>query len=330
MKEITIRANEADQRLDRFVKKYLPEAPLGMIYKYLRTKKIKVNGRKVEQNYRLQVGDRVQFYLDVALETLQEERAIYHYAPEFTVVYEDEHLLAVAKPAGLLIHPDEAGPQNTLDQQVLSYLVKNGSYDPEQEATFTPAPSNRLDRNTSGLVLFGKDYPALQALNEMIREQGVEKYYLALVVGVMQQGRELKGYLQKDEQSNQVTILTEKVEGALPIHTRYEVVERFAHFTLVEVELITGRSHQIRAHFASIGHPVVGDPKYGRERVNRQARGDWGLQRQFLHAYRLRFAQPAEPLEYLAGREIVAPLPDELAKIVDQLRLSKDVKGISR
>lgn len=322
MKEIRIRENEADQRLDRFVKKYLPEAPLGLIYKYLRTKKIKVNGKKVEQNYRLQVGDCVQLYLDVAPESLQEERAIRHYAPEFTVIYEDEQILVVAKPAGLLVHPDQAEPQNTLDRQVLSYLVKNGSFDPTQEVTFTPAPCNRLDRNTSGLVLFGKDYPSLQALNEMIRTQQIDKYYLALVKGVMNQGGELKGYLKKEEATNQVTILPGMTEGALPIHTRYTIIERWSDFTLVEVELITGRSHQIRAHLASIGHPIVGDPKYGLDAVNRRARGDWGLQHQFLHANRIRLTQPVEPLTYLTGREFSAPLPGNLAKIVDKMRLS--------
>lgn len=328
MREIVIRENEADQRLDRFLKKCLPEAPLGTIYKYLRTKKIKVNGKRAEQNYRLRIGDRVQIFLEGAPDVLPEARVIIHYPPEFAVVYEDEQILVVGKPAGLLVHPDEAGPQNTLDQQVLSYLVQNGSYDPARERTFAPAPCNRLDRNTSGLVLFGKTYPALQALNAMIRGQMVEKYYLALVAGVMEGEQELKGYLRKDEQTNQVAILTHEAEGALPIHTRYRVLERYHKLTLVEVELITGRSHQIRAHLQSIGHGIVGDPKYGEDGWNRRARRDWGLKHQFLHAYRLRCGRPVAPLDYLAEREFMAPLPRDLAKIIEQLRLSQNEKVI--
>lgn len=319
MKEIRIAENEADQRIDRFVKKYLPEVPLGMIYKYLRTKKIKVNGKKVQQNYRLQLGDRVMFYLDTAVENHQVQRVIQHYPREFGIVYEDEHLLVVDKPAGLLVHPDEAGPQNTLDQQVISYLISSGAYCPEEEKTFQPAPSNRLDRNTSGIILFGKDYATVQALNEMIREQRISKYYLALVKGQLPEGRELKGYLVKDERTNQVSVSQEKENGSLSIHTRYRVQQSFREYTLLEVELITGRSHQIRAHFASIGHPIIGDPKYGDVRVNREVRQHWHLKSQFLHAYKVVFDRSLPPVGYLTGKAIIAPLPLEMQKIVEQL-----------
>ena len=329
MTEFRISANEAEQRIDRFIKKFLPDAPLGLIYKYLRTKKIKVNGGKVQQNYRLQVGDLVEFSIGIAVEELHESRELRseiirqyaQFTQEFEVIYEDENILAVNKPAGLLIHADEAGVQNTLTEQVLAYLIKNGSYIPEKEVTFTPAPANRLDRNTSGLVLFGKNYLALQALNNMIREQMIAKYYIALVVGTMSGNQELQGYLLKDEEANQVQIFPIERSGALPIHTRYRVLGTAQSFTLLEVELITGRSHQIRAHLASIGHPVLGDPKYGNPEINRQMKKRFKLPFQFLHAHRLVFTKTVQPLADLTDRIIVAPLPEEMQNITKSFNL---------
>lgn len=335
MKEFRISANEADQRIDRFIKKFLPDAPLGLIYKYLRTKKIKVNGGKVQQNYRLQEGDVVEFRSEVAVEELNESRTarkteqaerLLESPQEFEVAFEDANVLAVSKPAGLLIHSDESGPQNTLADQVLAYLIKNGSYQPAKETTFTPAPCNRLDRNTSGLVLFGKNYPALQALNEMIRNQMVEKYYLALVAGTMDNDSELKGYLSKDEEANQVKIYPTERPNTLAVHTRYRVLGTSEGFTLLEVELITGRSHQIRAHLASIGHPVCGDPKYGDRAVNLRLKRECGVRYQLLHAYRLLFTRTVQPLEYLQKCEIKAVFPVELQKAINYFKFPMNRK----
>lgn len=317
MKEIRITENEADQRVDRFVKKFLSEAPLGLIYKYLRTKKIKVNGKKAKQNYRLQIGDQIQFLLDVNIEEFQTDQEIEHYEREFGICFEDQHLLIVDKPSGLLVHSNRKGSQNTLNQQVLSYLVKTGSYDPKVEKTFVPAPSNRLDRNTTGIVLFGKDYRTQQGLNEMIREQMVAKFYLTLVHGNVEKDQELQGFLYKDQEKNQVQVLDTEREGSLPIHTRYRVQKRWRKYTLLEVELITGRSHQIRAHLSSIGHPIVGDPKYGDFRVRLPK--EWGLSSQFLHAKQIVFNRTIDPLKYLEGKVISAPLPDNLKRILKHL-----------
>ncbi|AZR72772.1 hypothetical protein BBF96_04810 [Anoxybacter fermentans] len=319
MKEVRITENEAKQRVDRFLKKYLPKAPLGLIYKFLRTKKIKVNGKKVKPNYRLQPGDMLQFHTDIDLDQFFEKIKFKYYDREFGIIYEDEHLLIVDKPSGLLVHSNHSGLQNTLNMQVLSYLIKKGEYKPELKTTFTPAPVNRLDRNTSGLVLFPKDYLSQQALNKMIRKRMIDKYYLTLVVGDLNQEQELKGYLYKDKKLNKVKILDYNKKGSLPIHTRYQVLKRFGKFTLLQVELITGRSHQIRSHLASIGHPIVGDPKYGNKRINKQVKEKWGLKYQFLHAYRLNFTRTIEPLKYLQNREFLAPLPENLRKIENQL-----------
>ncbi|MCK4260014.1 MAG: RluA family pseudouridine synthase [Halanaerobiales bacterium] len=320
MQEIRIGENEAAQRIDRFVKKYLSKAPLGLIFKYLRTKKIRVNGKKVKQNYRLKVGDMVQFNKTIELEDLVRapiKKDLTKYEQQFGIIYEDEHLLVVDKPSGLLVHSNRPGEQNTLNRQVLSYLIKNGIYNPEKEKTFVPGPSNRLDRNTSGLVLFGKDYPTQQTLNEMIKNHYVNKYYLALVYGELKQNRELKGYLTKDKSSNVVMISKNKTEESLPIHTRYRILEALNGFTLLEVELITGRSHQIRAHLSTIGHPIIGDPKYGNDRINQEAKRNWNLHRQFLHAYCLTFTKAKKPLDQLP--KMIAPLPHDLEKLRDRL-----------
>lgn len=317
MKEIQIMENEAGQRIDRFIKKFLPEAPLGLIYRYLRTKKIKINGKKAKQNYRLQIGDHVQFYLDVNIKEFQTEREIQHYERQFRICYEDQHLLIVDKPAGLLVHSNRKGAQNTLNRQVLSYLVNTGSYDPKVEKTFVPAPSNRLDRNTTGIVLFGKDYRTQQALNEMIRRKMIDKFYLALVHGTVQRDQELQGFLYKDQTKNQVQVLDTEREGSLPIHTRYRVQKRWRKYTLLEVQLLTGRSHQIRAHLSSIGHPIIGDPKYGD--LNERIPNEWGLSSQFLHAEKIVFHDPIDPLKYLGGKIVQASLPNSLQQILDQI-----------
>lgn len=322
MTEIKIRENEAEQRIDRFVKKYLADAPLGLIYKYLRKKKIKVNGKKVAQNYRLQVDDIVQFDASIRLDEFTETQEYSYYTQEFAIVYEDEHLLVVNKPAGLLTHKDRAESQNTLNSQVISYLIKKSDFSPAEEVTFKPGPSNRLDRNTSGLVLFAKDYQSQQALNEMIKTRMVDKYYLALVLGQVQQDSELRGYLYKDQQTNLVKIYNESIEGSWPIHTCYRVLAKHAKFTLLEVRLITGKTHQIRAHLASIGHPIVGDPKYGSKQVDNLLKSiGINLTRQFLHAYRIIFTDTIQPLNYLKKKEIKISLPDDLKQIENHLLL---------
>lgn len=318
--KLQITANEADQRLDRFLRKYLSKASLGLIYKFLRKKDITVNGEKVKENYRLKIGDIVHFNKYVRVDDLIEVEVPEYYDPEFDVVYQDQRLFIVDKPSGLLVHANQKGSQNTLNTQVLSYFIDKEIFDPEEELTFTPAPSNRLDRNTSGLVMFAKDYQTQQALNQMIKERRIDKYYLALVKGkVEEQVQELEGYLSKDEYNNQVKVFDEEREDSLPIHTRYRTKKVGEEFTLLEVELITGRSHQIRAHLASIGHPIVGDPKYGDQGINQLVKDKWGLNNQFLHAYKLVFRDPIKPLTYLTQCQFEAKLPEKLDQIAEKI-----------
>lgn len=323
MKEIRITQNESGQRVDRFVKKILSRVPLGLIYKYLRKRKIKVNDRRVQPNYRLQIGDKIQFDSQIKLIDYDYQKQFPQYGQNFSIIFEDERLLLVDKPAGLLVHADRPGFQNTLTRQVLTYLIRNKVYQPERELTFKIGASNRLDRNTSGLVLFAKDYPSQQALNTMIREKRVEKYYLALVNGEVKQNLELKNYLKKNQQTKRVEIYKSQQTGSWPIHTSFRIIQRFSQFTLLEIKLITGRPHQIRAQLAAINHPILGDPKYGNNNINSFFRKNnkLYLNRQFLHAYRLIFINPLEPLLYLKGKEFKTSLPADLQLIENYLML---------
>ncbi len=339
MIRLVITENEQQQRLDRFLKKYFRNAPLSRIYKMIR-KDVKVNGRREKEDYQLQTED------EVVVHVSEEEAGLLSKKPEtvkakrqFRIVYEDENLLLVEKPYGLLIHGDRTEKKNTLANQVIDYLIEAGSYVPQRERTFVPSPVNRLDRNTTGIVIFGKNNLALQCLNQMLRQRNcIEKYYLTVVKGTLREELHLRDYLQKDGASNQVSILggsaiareihTGGRQGnetgtnqadAKEIETRAKPLAWGKGFTLVEVHLITGRTHQIRAHLSSAGYPVIGDEKYGEPALNRKLQREFGLFGQFLHAYRLRFAQALPPLEYLEGREFSAPLPPLLQAIRQQL-----------
>jgi 23S rRNA pseudouridine955/2504/2580 synthase len=262
MKEIRITENEAQQRLDRFLRKYLPEYKLGDIYKLFRNKKIKVNSKREKENYMLQLGDLVQLYIAESVQTEQKQSISKQEAAPakpIEVVYEDENLLLVNKPFGLLTHPDSPGDRDTLIDRALYHITQQEGFVPSP--TFTPSTCNRLDRNTGGIVVVAKNYTALKSANKLIRDRGIKKLYLCVVKGVIAEAGEVKNYLLKDEASNRVEILSESEEGAKGVHTKFKPLADNKEYTLMEVELITGRPHQIRAHFASIGHPIVGDVK---------------------------------------------------------------------
>lgn len=318
MKEIIIGTNEAGQRIDKFLRKLWPQSTLGQIYKLLRTKKIKINGKKVPPSYLLVMGDKLEIYsagqeastprkITISLESVS----------PLAIIHEDNNLLLVNKPAGILVHPANPQDQHTLIQQVLAYLYQKGEYNPQKELTFTPAACNRLDRNTSGLVIIAKNFPALQILNEMIRLGKIAKYYQGLVKGQIHKKGEIKGYLLKDHQENKVDISSVKKEGSKEIHTVYRPLDANSQYTLLEIQLITGRTHQIRAHLASLHHPLIGDSKYGSKKINDYFLQNFQLKHQFLHAYKLVFTVAPAPLEYLNSKTFIAPLPTEL----DQIRV---------
>lgn len=285
MKELLIGPNDAGQRLDKFLSKAFPSLPASLLYKYLRLKRIKKNGARAHADDRLCEGDLLQLYInDELLEAREQQTAPLKIRPNLQVVYEDDNLLIVDKPAGLLVHSDDKESYHTLIAQIQAYLYQKGEYDPTRENSFAPALCNRLDRNTAGLVVAAKNAAALRDLNEIIKTRQMKKTYLALVCGTPQPPEAtLTGYLVRDREAARVTVLRHPAPGAKSIVTRYRVLRSGHGLSLVEIDLVTGRTHQIRAHFSSIGHPLYGDGKYGKTGRGQSPRY------QALCAYQIRF-----------------------------------------
>lgn len=320
MKEIKITQNEQNQRLDKYLMKYFNKAPKSFVYKMLRKKRIKRNGKKAEGGELLLEGDTLQLYL--AEETMQdfmEQKEVPVAKRHFGIVYEDDDLLVVAKPAGLLTHPETATDRETLIDQILYYLYEKGQYTPDAQSTFTPAVCNRLDRNTSGIVIAGKTLRAVQAVNAAIKNKHLEKYYLTLVSGVIDQAGEIDLYLSKDESRNQVRTSTTEKAGYRKALTKYRPVANTADMTLLELQLITGKTHQIRAHLQAIGHPVLGDRKYGDAVANTALKGKFAISNQCLHAQRIVWKEKEGLLAYLYGKEMKAPLPKQMQAVCDTM-----------
>lgn len=317
MKEIVITSNEAGQRFDKFLKKYLKEMPLSGIYKSIRKKQITVNGNKASEKYILNEGDIVKFNMEIDDVKKEQNMDFLDVSYDFSIIYEDENLLIVNKKPGILVHPDE-GREATLTHEVLSYLYDKGRYIPSEEKTFTPSPCNRLDRNTEGLVIFAKNYEALKAVNESIREGGIEKYYTTMVKGRLADGT-YRGYIVKNPKTNKVTIHNEYVKNGKEIVTRVINNESIGIFSHIDIELITGRSHQIRAHLASMGNPLVGDPKYGDNKTNSFFFNKYGIDSQMLIAYKLTFKNCPGKIKYLEGKTIAMPIPQLFKKIKKDL-----------
>ena len=303
MKEIIIQPNDAGQRLDKFLTKAYPNLPQSMLYKSIRKKDIKLNGKRCEISTRLQEGDRLTMYLkDEFFQTAPKEHDFLKAPKRISVVYEDENIMLLDKQPGLIVHPDETYHFDSLIARVQHYLYDKGEYDPERENSFAPALINRIDRNTGGIVMAAKNAETLRIMNQKVRDRELVKLYLCVVCGRMEQREAtLTGYLEKNESQNRVYISTKPSPGAKSIKTRYRVLQEKRRYSLLEAELLTGRTHQIRAHFASIGHPLAGDGKYGTNARNKET----GFPYQALCSYKLKFAftTPAGLLDYLNGRE---------------------------
>lgn len=302
MKTITVQKNDAGQRLDKFLTKAFRSLPVSLMYKAIRTKKIKCNGKRCEISTRLQPGDVLTLYLPD--DVLEESAPVYDFltaSRRLDIVYEDDRVLLLNKEAGLLVHPDDKEYRDTLLLRMQRYLYEKGEYIPEKENSFTPALVNRIDRNTSGIVIAAKTAEALRILNAKLKQREIHKYYLCIVHGRMEKPEALlEGYLEKNEAQNRVYISDRAKEGALSIRTHYRVLEARGSLSLLEIELLTGRTHQIRAHLASIGHPLLGDGKYGTNALNKGT----GFRKQALCSYKLAFdfRTPAGELDYLNGR----------------------------
>jgi len=316
LNKISITSNEANQRLDRFLRKYLKDTSLSEIYKMLRKKTIRVNGVKAAENYRLSEGDVLEIYYDIK-EPVNE--SVKESSRDFSIIHEDENILIVHKPSELILHPDIRHRENTLVDQVLYYLYEKGEYNPEKEKTFRPAAVNRLDVNTGGIVLFAKNYPSLQNLNTMIKERYIEKYYICVVKGNMEGQREVKAYLAKDEKINKVKVSEQELSGSKVIHTRFSTIRCSGQYSLLEVNLITGRSHQIRAQLASLNHPIIGDMKYGDKEENAYFKKEFNLSSQFLYAYKVHFNRAEGNMDYMEGLSFTSKLPPLYNKVIQKL-----------
>ncbi len=303
MKTVIIGTNDAGQRLDKFLSKTFPNLPMSMLYKSIRKKDIKCNGKRCENSTRLKVNDVLTLYLKD--EFFQKEAKEYDFlkAPaKLNILYEDCNLMLLDKKPGLIVHPDENYHFDSLIARIQHYLYDKGEYRPEQEASFAPALINRIDRNTGGIVMAAKNAETLRIMNEKVKQREIDKYYLCIVHGHMpKQEDTLKGYLEKNENQNRVYISQRSTSRAKSIYTRYRVLEEKSAYSLLEIELLTGRTHQIRAHLASAGHPLAGDGKYGTNTINRTN----PFRYQALYSYKLRFSfqTPAGILDYLNQKE---------------------------
>jgi len=320
MKKIIVDENHAHQRIDKYLKKLLCQAPPQLIYKMLRKKDVKVNGAKVKENYIVQEGDVVELFLyEDKFQEYTKPQTILDLKIEFDVLYEDDNILVVSKPAGLLVHEDINENMNTLDHQVLTYLYQRGEYEPEASLGFTPGPVHRLDRNTSGIVIFGKTMKALQDLNEMMKKRHcIEKTYLTICKGYMPSS-DLIGYMKKESDQSLVKVVSKNTPDALMMHTIVENIQSNQRYSLLKVQLVTGRTHQIRVHLSSEHHPIIGDSKYGDFELNKMLKKTYHLQHQFLHAYSIRFVKPIGSLRYLQDLVITCPLPQNLQNIKKSL-----------
>ena len=326
MREIVIEKNEAGQRLDKFLAKYMNEASKSFFYKMMRKKNITLNGKKCEGNEKLAEGDVVKLFLaEDTIEKFSSVQVQEVKKVDLDILYEDDEIILVNKPAGML-----SQKANEIDESLVEYLIDyllgSGKLTESGLRAFRPSVCNRLDRNTSGIVAAGKSLAGLQMLSGVFKDRSIHKYYQCLVSGEIRDVKTVDGWLLKDEKRNQVRILTDVEakrfggrdgdEEPKRIRTKYEPIATDGRFTLLKVTLLTGRSHQIRAHLASLGHPIVGDSKYGGvSKVNPSGRT---VKYQLLHSYRLEFPKLAEPFAYLSGRVFEAPMPGYFASVLKE------------
>ncbi|MCD8203625.1 MAG: RluA family pseudouridine synthase [Coprobacillus sp.] len=320
MREFTINSNEEGQTLEKYIRKLLVNAPLSFIYKTFRKEDIKINGKKAKKEAVLHKGDKVSIYIseDAFLSFLKSETITPNEYIKPWIIYEDDNILIVNKPKGILV-VDDRSEEKSLTDMTLEYLYAEGVYDPTESPTLKPGPAHRLDRNTSGLVVFGKNVLSLQALLLMMKDKSaLKKKYYALVKGIVDEPGIVDVPLLKDSKNNTVYVSSLEA-GGKRAQTRYVPLSYHGNYTLLDITLLTGRTHQIRVHMAYISHPVVGDSKYGDFDLNRLFKDEYHLHSQFLEAYELTFTNPPDTLNYLKGKTFTAPMDEEYMKILEGL-----------
>lgn len=337
MQQLTIGKNQAGQRLDKFLKKAFPNAGTGFLYKMLRKKNITLNGKKAEGKEILVQGDEIKCFFSEETfaslsgtentEATSDYRKAYRSLKDISVLYEDEDILLLNKPAGVLTQKAKPGDLS-LNEWLIGHLLATDAITEADLATFHPSVCNRLDRNTSGIVLCGKTLSGSQALSRIIKDRTVKKYYQTICKGKIVQESTLEGYLYKEESTNTVKVYADPSEApaeASYIRTIYMPNAVAGDFTLLTVELVTGKTHQIRAHLAGTGHPLLGDTKYGDSKLNRRMQSEYSLHHQLLHAGRICFPKETEgPLAKVSGQTFTAPLPHKFAEILQALNLAPD------
>lgn len=303
MQKFIINENDANQRLDKYLTKMFPNLPQSMMYKAIRKKDIKLNGKRCEISSRLCVGDELQLYIkDEFLETKQSKPEVCSVIPVLNILYEDKNILLVDKKPGISVHSDLTEDKNDdLITQIQAYLYLKGEYNPDDKSSFTPSLCNRIDKNTGGIVIAAKNATALRTINEKIKNREISKKYLCIVHGYLdKKSATLNAYHIKNSKLNRAFIFDTPQEGARKITTKYRVLKEKDNLSLVEVDLLTGRTHQIRAHFAYIGHPLAGDTKYGTNKQNQHLK----FKHQALYSYKIKFNfSSSSPLDYLKGKE---------------------------
>lgn len=308
MKEVLINRNDSGQRIDKFISKLMPALPQSMLYKGLRKNCVKINGKHIKDGaFKVSEGDIVMLYFkDEFFGSPDSSAAFLNLTPKLDIIYEDENILLADKKQGMSVHADENGGCATLIDHIKAYLYQKGEYDPKEENTFVPSLCNRIDRNTGGIVIAAKNAESLRIMNEKIRNRELEKYYLCLVYGhLSKKSGRIKAYMIKDEQKKQVYVYDSPQKDTKTMITDYRVAEEYPEYSLVEAKLLTGRTHQIRASFAHIGHPLLGDGKYGTNEINKK----FPYVYQALYSYKLQFTftSPGGILDYLNGREFEVP-----------------------
>lgn len=326
MKLVIINESEAGQRLDKYLNKLLKEAGKSFLYKMLRKKNITLNNKKADGSEHLQAGDEIRlFFSDETYEKFVGApepvkpvvtKTSTAKLPPVKIIYQDADVMIVNKPAGILSQKAKADDVS-LNEYILQYLLKKGKVTQESISTFRPSVCNRLDRNTSGIVTAGVTYRGARELSNLLRERTADKRYLALVKGVLKRPAHLKGWLTKDSENNKVSVQTVESEGAQEIETDYIPLGDNGRMTLLEIHLITGKSHQIRAHLASIGHPVIGDNKYGEEQANGWYHRTYHGHFQMLHSWKLTIPREGCELETLAGKTFRASLPENFVRVLE-------------
>ena len=325
MQSIKVSKAEQGQRIDKYIRKYLNSAPLSYIYKLFRKKDIKVNGKRIDKSYILQENDLIEIYIkEETLNDFNKPKKIEKEKINIDIIYEDENILIINKEPNVLIHEGEENKKaNTLNNMILNYLLAKNEYSPSN--VFTPSCVHRLDRNTSGLVIASKNIETSQILLEAFKEkENLEKHYLALVKGKTKKEETINKRLLKDEKKKFVTVNPNGLEAI----TKYKLITSNSEFSLINVNLLTGRTHQIRVHLSSINHPLINDEKYGDYKANKTFFETYNYKYQFLHSYMIKFKELPQKLSYLNGKTFIAPLKKRQKEILVQLFEEETINGL--